>query len=289
MALAGLGVNTVLAFTKILAGVIGHSYALIADGVESTLDIFGSLVVVGGLRVAATPPDHNHPYGHGKAEPLAAAVISLALIGAAAGLAVMSVREILTPHHAPAPYTLLVLIGVIALKETLFRAAIKVGDHIDSTAVRADAWHHRSDAITSVAAFIGIGIALIGGPGYESADDWAALLACGVIAFNGFRLIGPALADLMDTAPSPELEQRVRAAAATVPGVIDLDKYRARKMGLDYYVELHIRVDGSIPVLEGHRIAHRVKDAVRTATPQIADVLVHVEPQADANGRSIGV
>ncbi len=289
MALAGLGVNTGLAFTKILAGVIGHSYALIADGVESTLDIFGSLVVVGGLRVAATPPDQDHPYGHGKAEPLAAAVISLALIGAAVGLAVMSIREILTPHHAPAPYTLLVLIGVIVLKETLFRAAMKVGDLIDSTAVRTDAWHHRSDAITSAAAFLGIGIAVIGGKGYESADDWAALLACGVIAFNGFRLIGPALADLMDAAPSPELEARVRTAAGNVPGVIDLDKYRARKMGLDYYVELHIRVDGSIPVLEGHRIAHRVKDAVRTATPQIADVLVHVEPPADAHGRSIGV
>jgi len=289
MALVGFGVNTVLAFAKMLAGVIGHSYALIADGVESTLDIFGSLVVVGGLRVASAPPDRGHPYGHGKAEPLAGAVVSLALLGAAAGLGIMSVSEILTPHHAPEPYTLLVLIAVILIKEVLFRSALKVGDHIDSTAVRADAWHHRSDAITSVAAFVGIGVALLGGPGYESADDWAALLACGVIAFNGVRLLRPALADLMDAAPSPELDQRVRTNALAVPGVIGLDKCRARKMGFDYYVDLHIRVDGSIPVRDGHRIAHRVKDSIRAAIPEIADVLVHVEPEADANGRSLGV
>lgn len=288
-AIIGLGVSIALAACKLVAGVLGHSSALVADAIESLADSLGSIIVWKALRVAERTPDPQHPYGYGKAEALGALVVGCMLLMAAVLIAVGAVREILTPHTAPEPWTLGVLIVVIIVKEWLFRKVLSAAQATESDAARADAWHHRSDAITSAAAFLGIGIAVIGGKGYESADDWAALLACGVIAFNGFRLIGPALADLMDAAPSPELEARVRTAAGNVPGVIDLDKYRARKMGLDYYVELHIRVDGSIPVLEGHRIAHRVKDAVRTATPQIADVLVHVEPPADAHGRSIGV
>lgn len=277
MALAGLGVNTGLAFTKILAGVIGHSYALIADGVESTLDIFGSLVVVGGLRVAATPPDQDHPYGHGKAEPLAAAVISLALIGAAVGLAVMSIREILTPHHAPAPYTLLVLIGVIVLKETLFRAAMKVGDLIDSTAVRTDAWHHRSDAITSGAAFIGIAVALIGGPGWEPADDCAALVASAVILYNAWRLLKVPLHELMD-AVAVEIIEPARKTALGVEGVRGVEKTRARKSGMNYILEMHVEVDPSMTVRDAHVVAGKVRWTVRQTHPNVADVLVHMEP-----------
>src|SRR5262245_37560680 len=174
-------INTILALIKIISGLIGNSYALIADGIESTLDIFSTTVVWGGLKIAARPPDKNHPFGHGKAEPLAALVVSLALLGTAFGLALQSVREILTPHHAPAAFTLFVLIGVIVTKEILFRFIFKVGEDIRSTAVKGDAWHHRSDAITSAAAMVGISIALLAGEGYESADDWAALLACGVI------------------------------------------------------------------------------------------------------------
>ncbi len=142
----------------------------------------------------------------------------------------------------------------------------------------SDAWHHRADAITSLGAFIGISIALIGGPGYECADDYAALLACGVIAMNGIRVLGPALNEAMDTAPDPEIERSIRAAANAIKGVEGIEKCRVRKMGLEFYVDIHVLVDGDLPVRAGHSIAHAVKDGVRSEVRAIADVLVHVEP-----------
>jgi cation diffusion facilitator family transporter len=281
LALFGVAVNFVLAATKIVAGVLGHSYVLIADGVESSIDIFGSLVIWFGLKVAAEPPDEEHPYGHGKAEPLAAIVVSLSVIAAALGLAVQSVREIVTPHHPPAPFTLIVLIVVIAIKEVLFRKVAHAAEQLGSSAVKTDAWHHRSDAITSAGAFIGISIALIGGEGWASADDWAALFTCTLIGYNGWRLLHPALHEVMDTAPPAELLQSVRTTAGGVPGVADVEKCRIRKMGLEFYVDIHIGVHAEIPVREGHRIGHEVKDAIRAANPAIADVLVHIEPIED--------
>jgi len=278
LALVGVAVNFCLALVKIVSGLVGNCYALIADGIESTLDIFGSLVIWFGLKVAAEPPDEEHPYGHGKAEPLASVVVALGVIAAALGLAVQSVREIVTPHHAPAPFTLAVLIGVIVVKETLFRKVADAATLLGSGAVKTDAWHHRADAITSAGAFIGISIALIGGPGWESADDWAALFTCGVIGFNGYLLLMPALHEVMDTAPPKELQSGVRAIAASVPGVADVEKCRIRKMGLEYYVDIHVGVAAEITVREGHDIGHAVKDAIRAAKPEIADVLVHIEP-----------
>ena len=241
-------------------------------------DIFSSLVIWFGLKVAAEPPDDEHPYGHGKAEPVAAIVVSFIVIIAAIGLAAQSVREILTPHHAPAPFTLVVLVVIVAVKELFFRRVLAAGEEFGSSAVKTDAWHHRADAITSGAAFIGICIALIGGPGWESADDWAALAACGVIAFNGWKLFQPSLHEAMDAAPPRELAENIRALAAAVSGVVALDKCRIRKMGLEFYVDLHVRVAAEISVRAGHAIAHAVKDAIRDAKPEVADVLVHIEP-----------
>jgi len=278
VALLGMAINIALAVVKIAAGILGNSYALIADGIESTLDIGGSAVIWGGLKFAARPPDETHPYGHGKAEPIAAAVVAVGVIAAALGLAIESVREIFTPHHVPAPWTLAVLIAIVVVKELLYRSVIRIGRDVESTAVQTDAWHHRSDALTSIMAFIGISIALIGGEGWEPADDWAALLACGLIAFNGYRLLSPALHEIMDTAPRGDLNEKIRAAAAHVPGVIEIEKSLVRKMGLHFYVDLHLRVDGDISVTQGHDIAHDVKTAIRATEPRIADVLVHVEP-----------
>jgi len=251
---------------------------LIADAMESTLDIVSSLVVWGGLKIASAPPDANHPYGHGKAEPLAAAVVALALIVAAIRIAIQSIREILVPHHAPASFTLGVLAGVIVTKELLFRFLFKIGGDVKSTAVKSDAWHHRSDAITSAAVFIGISIALIGGAGYESADDWAALFACGIIGFNGCRLFHPAIAEVMDAAPPDDVETQIRNVAGTVESVVSMEKCYVRKMGFEFFVDLHVTVDGGLSVRRGHEIAHNVKKAVRLANPRILDVLVHVEP-----------
>ena len=278
VALFGMIVNFIFAAAKILGGLIGNAYVLIADGIESALDIAGSLVIWGGLKFAARPPDETHPYGHGKAEPIAAVVVAFGVLAASLGLAIESVREIRAPHHGPAPFTLGILIVVIVVKEILFRYVNRIGHNVESTAVQTDAWHHRSDALTSAAAFIGISAALIGGRGWESADDWAALFACGVIAANGVRLLRPALSEIMDTAPRGEIVDRVRNAAGAVPGVIEVEKCFVRKMGLSFYVDLHVRVDESITVREGHDIAHEVKRAIREADGRIADALVHVEP-----------
>jgi cation diffusion facilitator family transporter len=278
VALLGLVINVVLASVKIVAGVVGHAYVLIADGMESVLDIGGSIVIWGGLTVAARPPDMTHPYGHGKAEPLAALLVALCVLAAAIGLAIESVREILTPHHGPAPFTLAVLVVVIVIKEVLFRYVNRIGQNLESTAVQTDAWHHRSDALTSAAAFIGISIALIGGERWQSADDWAALFACAVIAANGIRLARPAFYEIMDTAPSGKIVRCIRAVASSVSGVVEVEKCYARKMGLNYYVDLHVGVDGNISVQEGHEIAHRVKSAIQQSDSRVADVLVHIEP-----------
>jgi cation diffusion facilitator family transporter len=276
--LLGIIGNVLLVGIKLTAGVLGNSYALIADAAESALDIGGSLVVYGSLNVSALPPDENHPYGHGRAEALAALFISLALMLVAVGLTIASVREILTPHHCPAWYTLLVLGVVIAIKEGLFRVVVSVGKKTGSTAVEADAWHHRSDSITSAAAFIGIALALIMGKGWESADDWAALLACGIIGWNGLNICRPAIAEIMDAAPDPKVEQAVRALAGAVPGVVSLDKCFIRKYGYHFLVDIHVRVDGALTVHRGHEIAHAVKRALRDSDLKIHDVLVHIEP-----------
>src|SRR5213595_2465581 len=278
IALFGLGINIVLASVKSLAGFFGDAYVLIADGIESALDVGGSIVIWGGLTIAARPPDRTHPYGHGKAEPIAAVAVAVCVLAAAIGLAIESVREILTPNHGPAPFTLAILIVVIVVKEFLFRYVNRIGRHVESTAVQTDAWHHRSDALTSAAAFIGISIALIGGEGWQSADDWAALFACAVIAANGVRLLRPAFYEIMDTAPRAKFVRSICQAASSVPGVVEVEKCRARKMGLDFYVDLHVGVDGNMSVHEGHEIAHRVKSAIQQSDSRVADVLVHIEP-----------
>lgn len=274
----GILTNTLLAAIKGIAGVLGNSYALIADAIESTTDIASSFIVWGGLKISTLPPDDDHPYGHGKAEPLAAVVVSLTLIAAALGITIQSVREIVTPHHAPAPFTLAVLVLVVVTKETLFRYVFNVGQSVNSTAVKSDAWHHRSDAITSAAVFIGISVALIGGVGYESADDWAALFASSIIVFNAYRILRPAINEVMDAAPSSQLEDAIRKVAQRVEGVIALEKCLIRKTGFSYYVDLHVTVEGAISVRDGHNIARQVKAAIRTSHPSVAEVLIHIEP-----------
>lgn len=288
LSLAAMGVNLVLAAGKTLAGIFGHSNALVADGIESTADVFSSLVVWGGLRVAVKPADADHPFGHGKAEPVAAIVVSLLLLGAALLIAVGSVREMSSASHLlPAWYTLPVLLGVIAVKETLYRLAFRTGSLLGSTALRSDAWHHRSDALTSAAAFVGISVALIGGPGYESADDIAALLACAVIGWNGLRLLRNALDEVMDASVGPDIVRDVRRLALEVDGVVGVEKCRVRKTGLNLSLDIHVEVDGGLTVREGHEIAHVVKDRLTTSTHRINDVTVHIEPAGGPAGQDV--
>jgi len=260
------------------AGVIGNSHALVADAVESLADIFSSIVVWRGLVVASEPADAEHPYGHGKAEPIAAAIVATTLLLAAVGIAVQAVREILHPKAGPAAFTLLVLLAVVVIKEALFRYVLGESKSVESSAMQTDAWHHRSDVITSLAAAIGISVALVGGRGYESADDVAAIVASGIIAWNGWRLLRPALNELMDSAPDFRLIQEIRRVAASIPEVDRVEKCVVRKMGYHYFVDMHIEVAPKMTVQRGHEIAHMVKDKVREEIPSVRDVLVHVEP-----------
>lgn len=276
--LIGLCSNVVLAAVKITAGILGSSNALIADGIESTMDIFSSVVVLGGIKISSLPADENHPYGHGRAESLAAMIASLALLMAGIGIAIKSILEIFKPHHTPAVFTLIVLVVVIAVKETLFRFLFYVGNSVNSLSIKTAAWDHRSDALTSLAAFIGISIAIIGGRGYECADDWAALAASGIIAFNGINLLRNALQEIMDAAANPETEEAIRSIAGQIPGVVAIEKCRIRKSGLNLFVDIHVQVNGHLQVHEAHLIGHHVKDALITSALGIADVLVHIEP-----------
>ncbi len=278
--LAGTGVlvNAVLAIVKGIAGILGNSYALVADAVESVTDIAGSLVVWGGLRLSSRDADDDHPYGHGKAEPLAAAAVGVMLIGAAIGIAIEAVREIVTPHHAPASWTLIVLVVVVVVKEVLFRRVSRAARESTSTAVEADAWHHRSDAITSVAAFLGIAAAVVGGKGWEWCDDAAAIVAAAIIAYNAARILRPALHELMDGAPDEEFFATVHAAALSVPGVQQIEKVRARRVGTHFDVDLHVQADPSMSLHDAHVLGGCVKTAIRGVLPHVWHVLVHMEP-----------
>jgi cation diffusion facilitator family transporter len=276
--LVGIIVSILLAIIKGTTGLVGNSYALVADAIESTADVFTSIIVLTGLKIASKPADSDHPYGHGKAEPIAGMIVASALFVAAIIIIVQSIHEIITPHHAPASFTLIVLFAVIITKEFLFRFVIKVGENIDSIAVKNEAWHHRSDAITSAAVFIGISIALIGGKGFESADDYAALFASIIIIINAYRLFKPAFYEIMDAAPPMYILEEIKIEAGKVNGVMGIDKCFVRKMGLEFFVDIHVIVDRNLPVHAGHLIGHNVKDQLMKFNPKISDVLVHIEP-----------
>lgn len=277
--LQGAGLNLLLAGIKFTAGILGHTHALIADGAESLLDVVSSLVAWAGLRVAARPADADHPYGHGKAEALAGLAVATFVLAMAGGIGFHAVQEILTPHQGPEWWTLPVLAGVIAVKLALSRRLRNAGEAAGSQALRVESMHHWSDAVTSAAAAAGITLALWGGEGWEVADDWAALLACAVIGYNGVGIALRALEEVMDAALPAGFEAEVRAIALAVPGVQALDKVRMRKSGLCHLVDLQVRVDGDLSVRTGHAIAHAVKDALLASTVHaITDVTVHVEP-----------
>jgi len=270
--------NTSLAIIKWLAGFFGNSYALIADAIESTTDIFSSILVLFGLKYASRPADDSHPYGHGRIEPLITFLVVGFLITSATIIAYEAIKNIQAPHDLPKPWTLFVLGGIIIWKEISFRVVIKRSRQTNSSSLKADAWHHRSDAITSVAAFIGISIALFFGKGYESADDFAALFAAVFILYNSYLIFRPALGEIMDENLYDGLIISIRQVAENVEGVIGTEKCFVRKVGMQYHVDLHAIVEANITVKYGHEIAHNIKDALKQVIPEIGQVLVHIEP-----------
>lgn len=277
-----LASNLALAIIKGLAGFFGHSYALIADAIESSTDVFSSLLVLLGLKYAAKPADKNHPYGHGRIEPLITFLVVAFLVASAITIAYKSIIHIQTPHKIPAPWTLLVLGAIIIWKEISYRIVMKKSVETNSSALKAEAWHHRSDAITSITAFVGISIALYMGKGYETADDWAALLASGFILYNSFLIFRPALGEIMDEHRYDELIDKIRKVSADVEGIIDTEKCFIRKTGMTYHVDLHAIVDGKITVREGHVLAHLLKDTLQEKIPTLAHILIHIEPDYES-------
>lgn len=277
VALLGIVINTGLALMKLVAGVVGHSFALVADAVESIVDIVGSMVVWGAFRYGGKPPDEEHPFGHGKIEALAGLAVSLMIIAAAVGIAVESVRQIITPHRSPAPFTLVVLLVVVAIKETMFRVARRAARRTGSSAGHADAWHHRSDAITSIFAFVGITVALAGGPEWAVADDWAALAASGVILVNGVMIARLPFQELMDR-HSPEVADAARAIAERHPDVRRIERCHARRSGRGYRIVMHAEVDPEMSVERSHRLTGVLKEIIRTECPEVDSLLVHIEP-----------
>lgn len=275
----GLIINCILAVVKIITGLIGHSYALIADGIESTLDVFSSLIVYSGIKIGSQPPDRDHPFGHGKAEGLAALIVAGSLLLGACIIAVQSIKAILNPHTRPEPFTLIILIVVIIIKEILFRRLTAIGRTNHSLSVQVDAWHHRSDAITSFAALVGISLSLTGIQSFQSADNWAALLASIIIGFNGVLMLKNAVAEIMDAAPDPTIESVIRLAALSVSGVLGIEKCRVRKSGMQYFVELHVEVNPQMTVEKSHQLGHAVKDKLINSPVPLADVVVHIEPK----------
>lgn len=270
--------NAALAIIKGITGFFGNSYALIADAIESTTDVFASLLVLLGLKYSARPADKNHPYGHGRVEPLVTFAVVGFLVISATIIVIESIENIRTPHKVPKPYTLVVLGGIILIKEIFYRFISRKSKETKSSSLEADAWHHRSDAITSLMAFIGISIALFMGKGYETADDWAALFASGFILYNAYLIMRPALGEIMDEHVYDELVEEIRGVCDQVSKVQGTEKCLVRKTGMTYHVDLHLEVDGNLTVNQGHEIAHDVKRRILLEIPEIADILIHVEP-----------
>jgi cation diffusion facilitator family transporter len=270
--------NLILALVKGTVGFFGNSFALIADAIESTADVFSSFLVLFGLKYAKRPPDANHPYGHGKAEPLITFVVVGFLCVSATFIAVESIHNIQIPHKVPHAYTLYFLGAIILIKELSYRYVSKKSKETGSTSLKADAWHHRSDAVTSLCAFVGISIALILGDKYAEADDWAALLSSGFIYFNAYLIFRPALGEIMDENLHHDFIDKIRKIAEEVPNVVRTEKCLVRKSGMRYWVDIHVHVDGNLTVDEGHTISHEFKAHLMRKLPEIEDVLVHIEP-----------
>lgn len=273
-----ISTNLALSFIKWLIGHYGHSFAVIADAIESSTDVLSSILVLIGLRYITKPPDHNHPYGHGRLEPLLSFVVVVFLVISSLVIAHEAIVHIQKPHELPKAFTLIFLGPLIIWKEFSYRYILKKSIATKSSSLKADAWHHRSDAITTLAAFIGISIALCFGKGFESADDWAALVASVFILYNSYLIFRIALGEILDEHLYDELIEDIRNLSKNVHGIIDTEKCYIRKAGMSFHVDLHAIVDRNLSVVEGHDLAHKLKNYLQSEIPDLSHVLIHIEP-----------
>jgi len=270
--------NMCLACIKYSAGHYGHSYALIADSIESASDSVSSMLLLGAMLYASKKSNKHYPYGYGKAESLMT-FISIGLVFIC-GVTIVwqSLHNLEQSRSAPEAFTLYILGAIIGWKELSFQYVSYHANTIQSLSLKADAWHHRSDALSSVAAFIGVSIAVLMGPGYEHADDWAALVAAMIILYNAYSLIHPAFNEIIDGNVYQDVEQSLRTIASSVPQVLHIEQCYLRKAGMFYHGELHIQVDPNLSVFQGHTIAHNVERAILHQMLAIQTLMIHVEP-----------
>ena len=278
VALAGMIVSGTLAAIKITAGLMGHSTAVVADGLESTADVFASGIVLFGLTLAAKPADWNHPYGHGRVETLTGLFIGFLLAIAGVGISVNALRLLGRPSTAPAAFVIWPLIGSAVVKSVLSAVKFHFGRKMRSSALLADAWNDCVDIISAMAALLAVSLSILSPDRFRGADHWGAFGVGLIVISTGLRVTRDTAMQLMDTMPDQQSMANIRRVALTVPGVRGVEKCFARKTGLQYHVDLHLEVDPEITVRRSHEIATNVRIAIKETLHWVADVLVHVEP-----------
>jgi cation diffusion facilitator family transporter len=283
-ALLGLAVNLLLGIVKLVGGVVGRSFALISDAINSLGDSLTSIVVVVALWYSQRPADEEHPYGHTRAEAVAASNVALLIIVSALFVGWEAITRFARDHDIPPAWTLWIAGTNVVIKEVLYRYKVSVGKRTGSASIVANAWDHRSDALCSLAVLIGLGIVRWGGPEYIWADEAAALVVVAAIFWSGGKLFRTSTSELLDRQADPELVGRVREVAAGISGVRAVEKLIVRKTGMEYLADIHIQVDAKLSVEEGHRIGHLVKDHLIQEFDSLRDVLVHLEPFPHTSG-----
>lgn len=271
--------NISFAAIKVFVGLAGNSFALIADGIESLADVLSSIVVLSGLRVSRKDPDHDHPWGHGKAEAIATLLAGIGLLASAGIIIYSASKGIRSPDEAPAIFTIPVLIGIIFFKHWLYRALAKGGKKHDSLALQAEAWHHLSDSLTSFGVLVGMAIAVFAGPGFEMADEVAALVVTLLIIYNALRLIRPSLDELMDRRIEDFRMHEIEEIAAGIDGIENLETITIRRSGRGFVAEIHMEVPPALTVEKSHYLSHLFKDRLlENKALKLTHVIIHVEP-----------
>ncbi|MFC1834256.1 cation diffusion facilitator family transporter [Thermodesulfobacteriota bacterium] len=279
--LIGMVINIILIVVKIWGGMVARSQALVADGLHSVSDLAGDAVVLLGLKWGRSGEDDEHPFGHGRIETLASFIVGVILVGAAIAMGLSSGIDIYKGKVGePTVLAIWVALLSIVLKEALYRYTRAVGERIQSNALLSNAWHHRSDALSSVAVLIGVGGAILN-PEWGVLDSWAALIVSILIAKVGASFVLSSIREFIDTAPEKELVDKMHVCACKVEGVINCHDLKARTSGGRVFVELHITVRGDVTVREGHDVAKAVEICLKEEISHLANATVHVDPDEE--------
>ncbi len=270
--------NIVLTIITWIAGVLGNSNAIIANAIESTNDIIASSVVFFGLKYSQKPANEDYPYGRGRIEPIITFIVVLIMILSAVFIVLGAIHNMNTPHALPKKWTLIFVTAFLVWKECCYRLVYKKSKQLNSSALLAEAWHHRSDALTSIATLAGISLALFLGAEYAYLDDVAAIVASIFIVYNAFKIFRPAWGEIMDKNSHEKFKLMIYEDAQLIPDIIQIEKCHVRKVGIYYYIDMHLEVDGKMPVRRGHAISHEFKDLLMDKHHEIGDVLIHIEP-----------